>query len=229
MAIDAHFGALHARDFALRGALTRLVATLGYAPPVELMAAQFGVTVEVLEGSLRRLHDAHALLLHPGSCRPWVVHPFALSPGGCWVQTPRMGYWANCLYCGFGVCAALRCDAVITTRYGGEAETVRYSIANGQAQPSDDVFHLSTPVQSWWDNVIHACASFQPFRSENDVEEWCLRHNFPRGASMSIAALWSFAQDWYGAYLTEPWRKRSSEETVRLFERHGLTSAFWQL
>ncbi|MEO5821639.1 MAG: hypothetical protein ABIT71_14150 [Vicinamibacteraceae bacterium] len=46
---------------------------------------------------LRRLQDAHALQLHPLGCRPWVVHPFALAPGSCWVQTPRIGYWAQCL------------------------------------------------------------------------------------------------------------------------------------
>lgn len=206
-----------------------MIAELGYAPPSDEMASRTGASVAEVESGLQRLHQAKALLLHPGTIRPWVVHPFALSPGSCWVQTPGNGYWANCLYCAFGICAALRCDGVITTRYGGEAETVRYVVTGGRVKASDDVFHLSTPVRDWWNNVIHACASFQPFRSEADAADWRHRHNFPLGASMTVPALWSFAQDWYGAYVSEPWRKRSREEIVEIFNRHGLTTEFWRL
>jgi hypothetical protein len=111
------------------------------------------------------------LLLHPHACEPWVVHPFALAPGSCWVQTNERGYWANCLYCAFGIAAALRRDAVVTTRFGGEAESVRYVISDGAPDRRDDVFHLSTPAARWWDNVIFACSSFQPFASEASRRE----------------------------------------------------------
>lgn len=221
--------ALGPQDFALRGALTAMIAELGHAPSLAQLTMRVGAPQTQVEARLHRLQNAHALLLHPGTSRPWVVHPFALSPGSCWVQTPDKGYWANCLYCGFGICAAMRCDAVITTRLGGEAETVRYTVKNGQAQPSDGIFHLSTPVAHWWDNVIHACASFQPFDSEAQADAWCARHDMPKGAVMTIPALWAFAQDWYGSHLSEGWRKRSREETLALFARHGLTSAFWAI
>lgn len=214
-------------DLAVRGALTRAIATLGHAPENAALARDLELARPALEESLRRLHDAHALLLHPNSTRPWVVHPFALSPGSCWVDTGERGYWANCLYCAFGIAAATRRDAVISTRIGGESEPVRYTIAGGRPAASTDVFHLSTPVAHWWDNVIHACASFQPFRAERDIDAWCARHALPRGATLTIPALWDFAGDWYGAYLNEPWRKRSTPEARELFARHGLTSAFW--
>lgn len=216
-------------DLALRGTLTAMIAELGYAPSSDQLGGRLGVSVREVEASLRRLHDDHALLLHPHICRPWVVHPFALAPGSCWVKTPRNGFWANCLYCAFGICAALRCDATITTRLGGESETVHYAIEGGQARYASDVFHLSTPAARWWDNVIYACASFQPFRSEAHANEWCVRHDMPKGAVMTIPALWAFAQDWYGAYLQEPWRKRSREDALELFSRHGLTSDFWAI
>ncbi len=220
---------LRSDDLRLHGLLTVAIAELGYAPSVSLLAARSGLSEADVEAGLRRLHEAHALLLHPHESRLWAVHPFALSPGSCWVQTSGKGYWANCLYCAFGICAAMRCDAVITTRYGGEADVVRYAVENGQAQPSADVFHLSTPVRAWWDNVIHACASFQPFRSQADAEAWCARHDLPYGAVMTMPDLWAFAQDWYGAYLVEPWRKRTREEVLAVFSRHGLTSDFWRV
>src|SRR5258708_17780304 len=152
---------LEAIDHQVRGALTRRIADLGHAPSNQDLAASLGLTLEQLEASLQRLHDAHALLLHPHACRPWAVHPFALSPGSCWVETATRGYWANCLYCGLGMVAALKSDAVITTRLGGEGETVRYTIENGTPRESSDVFHLSTPVAEWWDNVIFACGSLR--------------------------------------------------------------------
>jgi hypothetical protein len=216
-------------DHEVRGALTRAIAALGHAPTNDDLARGVGLAPQELERSLRRLHDAHALVLHPSGCRPWVVHPFALSPGACWVDAGARGYWANCLYCAFGIAAALGRDVTIHTRFGGESEAVRYEVRGGRPNPTQDLFHLSTPVAQWWDNVIHACASFQPFRSEAEINVWCTRHAFPRGATLSIPALWEFARDWYGAYLQQPWRKRSADEARELFRRHGLVSPFWHI
>ncbi|HEY0038675.1 MAG TPA: organomercurial lyase, partial [Longimicrobium sp.] len=152
-----------------------------------------------------------------------------LAPGSCWVRTATRGYWANCLYCALGIAAALKCDAVVTTRYGGEEDTVRYEVSGGRVQPADDVFHLSTPPARWWDNVVFACSTFQPFRHEGDVDAWCAAHALPRGATMSIPRLWSFAQAWYGQYLDRPWRKRTVEEVRQVFRSNGLTGEFWSL
>ena len=222
---------LSEEDQRVRGILTRAIAELGYAPAPEALAASVGCDLETLATHLQKLADAHALLLHPGTTRPWVVHPFALAPGSCWVRTPKRGYWANCLYCAFGIAAALDSDALVTTRYGGEEEPARYEVRrkSGVVTPTSDVFHLSTPVAHWWDNVIFACSSFQPFRSEADAARWCHQHDLPHGASMSVPALWDFAKDWYGSYLSEPWRKRSPAEAAALFARHGLVGEFWQL
>ena len=222
---------LSAEDEQVRGALTRAIAELGHAPTPEALARSMGCNLAALEAHLRRLADAHALLLHPNSTRPWVVHPFALAPGSCWVRTPRRGYWANCLYCAFGIAAALDSHAVITTRYGGEEEAPQYEVRRGigVASASSDVFHLSTPPAQWWDNVIFACSSFQSFRSEQDVDRWCGDHKFPRGATMSIAQLWDFAKDWYGTYLSEPWQKRTKSEVSALFAKHGFTGDFWEI
>lgn len=214
-------------DQDLRGLLARIIARQGHAPTAAELAAEAGIATEAAEAALRRLHDAHALLLHPHRCHPWVVHPFALSPGSCWVDTERGGYWANCLYCALGIAAALDSDARITTRLGGEARTVCYRVEGGRLLDRDGVFHLSTPARFWWDNVIQACASFQPFRSAEEVEPWCERHGLPRGHIMDLDALWRFASDWYGDCLRQPWRKRSPEQVRALFDAHDLTGDFW--
>src|SRR4028119_615096 len=101
-------------DQDLRGLLTRMIAACGHAPSLEVLSQAANLPMEATAASLRRLHEAQALLLHPHKGEPWAVHPFALSPGSCWVETPKRGYWANCLYCGFGIAAALRSDAQIS-------------------------------------------------------------------------------------------------------------------
>lgn len=206
-----------------------MIAKDGFAPSLEALATAAGISDAHVQASLERLHDAHALLLHPDRMRPWVVHPFSLYPSACWVKTTGRGYWATCLYCAFGIAAALDTDAVISTRIGGEAEAVRYTIKGGDLGETNDVFHLSTPPSRWWHNVIHACASFQPFNTESDANDWCARHALPKGAIMTMPQLWRFASDWYGGYLQEPWRRRMAADARALFERHGLTGAFWAL
>jgi hypothetical protein len=219
--------ALSSQDQDLRGALTRLIAREGNAPSIADLAKECLLTPSEAQAGLRRLADAHALLLHPDSDEPWAVHPFALAPGSCWVEAGGRGYWANCLYCAFGIAAALKCDATITTRYGGEADTVRYRVEHNSVAPCADLFHLSTPPRKWWDNVIFACSSFQPFRNRQEIEDWVDRHRLPQGAVMTIPQLWAFAQEWYGEYLATPWRKRTPDEASDLFRRHNLTGAFW--
>ena len=219
-------------DQDLRGLLTRMIAELGNAPSNAELARAAGVDESQVEASLQRLHDTHSLLLHPHKCEPWLVHPFALTAGSCWVEIgepAERGYWANCLYCAFGIAAATGSSALVTTRYGGERIATAYRIGEGRLLDHHGVFHLSTPAARWWDNIVAACASFQPFAREEDIDPWCERHGLPRGATMSLEQLWRFASDWYGASLDDPWRKRTPDEIRALFDRHGLTGPFWQI
>ncbi|WP_158291559.1 organomercurial lyase [Marinicauda algicola] len=127
-----------------------------------------------------------------------------------------------------GIAAALDENADIHTRIGGEQEAIVVHIRDGEVQEEDLLFHLSTPVREWWDNVIHACATFQPFHSEAEIEDWCARHGSPRGAVVPLPRLWRFASEWYGNYLEEPWRKRSPAEAEALFAKYGFEGEFWR-
>lgn len=221
--------ALSPLELTVRGELTRAIAELQHAPPIRELAARVGCSATACEHALTALHHHHALLLHPGTTRPWVVHPFALSPGSCWVEMGDKGWWANCLYCAFGIVAAIGGDADIFTRLGGEREPLHLRVRRDELEDTALLFHLSTPPRHWWDNVIHACASFQPFTNEDDVDRWCERHDLPKGAVVPLRRMWLFARGWYGAYLTQPWRRRSVEEVEAVFARHGFTSPFWSL
>lgn len=213
----------------VRGTLTRQIAERGHAPTNDELASALQCSCKDVEQALLALHASHSLLLHPHKVEPWVVHPFALYPASCWVQIGDRGYWATCLYCAFGIAAALKADADIFTRFGGESEQCIIRVRNQDILEKDLVFHLSTPIRQWWDNVIHSCASFQPFHCEQDVGSWCQRHRSAKGAVVPLSLMWSFASAWYGDYVSKPWRKRSGAEIRQVLESNGLDGPFWSI
>jgi hypothetical protein len=213
----------------VRGALTQRIAERGHAPTNDELASSLNCSVKTVEDALLALHSTHSLLLHPHKIEPWVVHPFALYPASCWVQAADRGYWATCLYCAFGIAAALKTDADIFTRFGGESEQCIVRVRDQDILEKDLVFHLSTPIRYWWDNVIHSCASFQPFHNEDEVDAWCHRHRFSKGTVLSLPQMWQFAIAWYGGYVSKPWHKRSADEVRSVLRENGLVGSFWSL
>jgi len=52
----------------------------GFAPDSEELADLLDFSVEEVEGGLRALQEYHGIVLHPGSTRIWVIHPFSAAP-----------------------------------------------------------------------------------------------------------------------------------------------------
>jgi hypothetical protein len=222
----ATLSAFEEDDNRLRTLLTRFILTTAREPGIDELAQLAGREPRAVRKSLARLQAKRGLLLHPHARRPWIVHPFSLSPASCWVQGGDKGWWASCLYCAFGIAGCVGEDVVITTRLGGEGAAAEYRVADGALQETADIFHFATPAKRWWDNVLYSCATFQPFRNERDAHDWCARHGIARGEIVSVARLFDFARDWYGAHATA-WRPRTAAEIRACFSRHGLEGPFW--
>ncbi|MEA2290996.1 MAG: hypothetical protein QOF17_16 [Solirubrobacteraceae bacterium] len=67
------------------------------------------------------------------------------------------------------------------------------------------------------------------FRSEEDVEDWCLATGRPRGAVVAPQSLARLAQRWYGDRLDPGWRPRTRDESQAILAATGLTGPFWEL
>jgi alkylmercury lyase-like protein/DinB family protein len=220
--LDAVGGRVHA-------AVLGGIVENGRAPSLAAIATRVGVHPTEVEAALRRLHDGHGLLLHPGSAEVWIAHPFALSPSAAWVASERGGWWAPCSWCAMGIVALAAPSATIHLRLGGEAEAVAIRVRDGRLVDDDLVVHFALPPRDAWSNVVHWCATVLPFRSEAEVDDWCARHALPRGAVVPIARVLELGRAWYGRHLDEDWKKWSLAEAQAIFERVGLAGRFWSL
>ena len=67
------------------------------------------------ETALQRLHDAHALVLEPGSTEIRMLNPFSAVPTAYRVEAAGRSWYGNCVWDAFGVPAALGVDGHVST------------------------------------------------------------------------------------------------------------------
>ena len=215
-------------DARLHAEVIRAFLEHGHAPGTSQLAASIGVETAEVAASLRSLHAGHGVVLHPESTAVWLAHPFSSSATSVCVTAGDRTWWAPCLWCAAGVIALLgerSGDAVVHARWQGEHEPLVLT-----ADASVDPFvHFALPPRDAWSNVVHWCASVQPFRAVADIDGWCERHGMPRGEAVPWSQVIALGRAWYGDHLEPTWRKWTTREAVLIFGSVGLRSPFWQL
>jgi len=66
------------------------------------------------------------------------------------------------------------------------------------------------------------------FRSEEEVQEWCVKNQRSRGEVLTLNHVWELSKVWYGSRMRPDFRGRSIDKVIEVFEGAGLTSAFWK-
>jgi hypothetical protein len=203
----------------------------GFPPTLDELARELAVSRDEAAAALRRLHDGHGLVLHPGSTEVWIAHPFSASPTAVWVAAGERGWWAPCLWCAMGIVALAAPTATIHARCGGEHEAIAVEVRGGEivAAAAGLVVHFAHPPRDAWRNVVHWCATVLPFRRAEDVPPWCERHGIPLGAVVPAAQVAALGRAWYGRHLDEDWRKWTVAEAQAIFEDVGLRGELWRL
>ncbi len=141
-------------DLELRGVTYRLFATAGRAPTAGEVAAQLGTSQEAVESAWRRLHDAHALVLSPGTAEIRMANPFSAVPTAYRVRADGRWWYANCAWDAFGICAALHADGRIETSCPDCGEPLAVDVRG--ERPSDErlLFHCLVPAARWWEDIV---------------------------------------------------------------------------
>lgn len=215
---------------ALHQAILSFVIEKGRAPATDELASRLDASPDAIERGLLALQEYHGVVLHPGTSKIWVIHPFSLAPTNFWVEgTHGRGWWGNCAWCSLGVAALVDGTCVITTRLGADDELAYVTILHGELMDTDYVVHFPVPMRRAWDNVIYTCSTMLLFEDEAAVDAWCARHRIEKGDVQPIDLVWRFARVWYGNHLSPTWTKWTAEEAAGIFRDFGLTGPIWEI
>ena len=133
-------------DLELRKLVYERFVELGRAPTM----AELGTT----ESALRRLHEAHMLVLEPDRPEIRMANPFSAVPTPHRVEADGRSWFANCAWDAFGIPAALGVDGHISSSCPDCGEPIEIDVVDGRPEPADDVFHVLVPARSWWDDIV---------------------------------------------------------------------------
>ena len=141
------------RDVATRNHVYRRFVDLGRAPRFAELADELGGAAET-EAALRRLHDAHALVLEADRPEIRMAPPFSAVPTRYRVEADGRLWYANCGWDAFGIPAALHVDGHISSACPDCGVPIEIDVRDGRPSPDDGVFHVLVPAERWWDDIV---------------------------------------------------------------------------
>ena len=142
-----------ALDTDVRLALFRHLADTGRAPSADELAAAVGRARPAVEQSLRRLEDAHVIVLAPGTINVWMAAPFSAVPTAFRVEARERTYWGNCIWDALAIPALLDADATLTAGCGDCDVPLTLRIRDGSLAEGEGVVHFAVPARRWWENI----------------------------------------------------------------------------
>jgi hypothetical protein len=133
-------------DLELRNRVYRRFVQLGRAPTM----AELGTN----EAALRRLHDAHMIVLEPDRSEIRMANPFSAVPTPYRVEAAGRSWFANCAWDAFGIPAALGVDGHVSASCLDCGEPIEIDVVDRRPEPADGIFHVPVPARSWWDDIV---------------------------------------------------------------------------
>lgn len=143
-------------DLDLRTAIYRRIVATG-TPPLRGELVELIGTQDAANAQLRRLHDAHMIVLDDRPHRRGEIRmalPFAAEPTDFLVTTKRGAWWANCAWDSLAVVAALHDDARIASTWSDTGEKAEIDAVDGCLSRSDGFIRFRVPARHWWDDIV---------------------------------------------------------------------------
>src|SRR5205814_578983 len=113
----------------------------GQTPRVAEVAGEFELSQEAAGAALRRLHEAHALVLERDALEIRMLNPFSCVPSAWRVKAAGRTWFSNCAWDSFGVCAALHSDGWIESSCADCGDPLAVEVRDGKAVQHDPLFH----------------------------------------------------------------------------------------
>ena len=151
-AIPEHpFSAL---ERAVRLHIYRAFVDTARAPDVAAIAEAVDASEKEVGAALRRLADAHAIVLAPSTLTVWMAHPFSAVPTAYPVAARGRGYWANCAWDAAGILSLVG-DGESRTRCADCGTALSMTVRDGlvRVDGGEGVVHFAVPPRRFWENV----------------------------------------------------------------------------
>ena len=102
--------------------------------------------------ALRRLHDAHAVVLEDDRIR--MLNPFSLVPTAHRVEVGGRWWYGNCAWDALGIIAALGGEGHYSGSCPDCAEPIELDVGEERLVEDGHVFHVLVPAAQWWDDIV---------------------------------------------------------------------------
>ena len=141
-------------DLRIRSAVYASFARDGRAPTAAATAAALGLDAREVEDAFRRLHDAHALVLEPGTTRDQDAQPLLGGRDAAPGAGRRTDWYANCAWDALGIPAALHQDGRIESACPDCGERLELEVRDGElVRGAELLVHFVVPARHWWDDI----------------------------------------------------------------------------
>ena len=145
---------MDAFDLDVRRHVYVAVAADGRPPSTGETAAALGVEEHEAEDAYRRLHDAHALVLFPGTTEIWMANPFCFAPTPHRVTAGGRTWTGTCCWDSLGIPGALHADGRVESACACCGDALEVVVRDGAVVEGADVLcHILIPARRWWDDI----------------------------------------------------------------------------
>lgn len=141
-------------DIRIRNFLYRQFVETGQTPRVADVAREFELSEEAAGAALRRLHNAHALVLERDALEIRMLNPFSCVASAWRVEAAGRTWFSNCAWDSFAVCAALHSDGRIESSCADCGEPLAVDVRGQKPVQRDYLFHVLVPARQWWDDIV---------------------------------------------------------------------------
>jgi hypothetical protein len=143
-----------ALDLRIRNHAYSTFVAEGRAPTMVETAAMVGLAEDEVATAYRRLHDAHALVLHAGTGEIRMLNPFSAVETPHRVEAGDRSWFANCAWDALGIPAALHADGSVSSECPDCGERLELEVRGGELIRGAELLdHFVVPARRWWDDI----------------------------------------------------------------------------
>jgi hypothetical protein len=139
-------------DSALRILIYDEIVRTGETPAVATLARLVNAPLDDVRASLRRMHDAHMVVLQPTG-EILMANPFSAIPTPFVAEVSGRRWFGNCIWDALGIIATHHANGRVFTSCGTSGEAMELSV-NDEVLVGRGIVHFALPARRWWEDIV---------------------------------------------------------------------------